>query len=306
MAVKKVILLVIDGMDTVNFTMADTPVMSGIHGRTAVGVAHTEIIGAGAALTPIAHAMMGTGSPDVVALRPGLENPGKCYNYYGEVVETVGDVARAAGLATAAVGKNEAAVVLGGTEGLTFCRLEMEGVNASDDVLLVQEILGILDRMDEGILVATYGGVDLAGHRKNVSGLIEAVERADRMVGCILEGVDPAETLVIIAADHGTNPLTGRHNTSPTPLCLISCEISGRVNLGVVHNLEIAATIAGALGLRLPARAVGRDLGSLARRVACGDVVELNYQEELNRQLAEFYRRQPRRHELVQRPLRSQ
>jgi 2,3-bisphosphoglycerate-independent phosphoglycerate mutase len=305
LTVKKVVLLVIDGMDTVNFTMADTPVMSGIHGRTAVGVAHTEIIGAGAALTPIAHAMMGTGSPDVVAARPGLENPGKCYNYFGEIVETVGDVARAAGLTTAAVGKNEAAVVLGGTGELSFCRLEKEGIDASDDALLVREILEILYRMQEGVLVATYGGVDLSGHRKNVSGLIEAVERADRMVGLILREVDLSETLVIIAADHGTNPMTGRHNTSPTPLSLITGEICGRNNLGVVHNLEIAATITGALGLRRPARAVGRDLGSFARQVAGGETEELDYQAELNRQLADFYRRQPRRHELIRGPLRN-
>jgi len=306
LAVKKVILLVIDGMDAVNFTMSDTPVMSGIHGRTAVGVAHTEIIGAGAALTPIAHAMMGTGSPDVVAARPGLENTGKCYNYFGEVVETVGDVARTAGLATAAVGKNEAAVVLGGTERLAFCRLEKEGINASDDALLVQEILKILGAMEEGILVATYGGVDLAGHRKAVSDLIRAVEKADQMVGVILKEIDLSETMLIIAADHGTNPITGRHNTSPTPLCLISGEICGRVNLGVVHNLEIAATITGALGLRPPVRAVGRDLGNLAQKVACGETIEQDYQSELNRQLADFYRRQPRRHELVPGPRRSQ
>lgn len=298
MPVKIVILLVIDGMDTVNFAMACTPIMSGIHGRTAVGVAHTEIIGAGAVITPIAHAMMGAGSPDVVASRPGPENAGKCYNYFGEVVETIGDVAGVAGFATAAVGKNEAAIVLGGTNNLIYSRLEKEGVNATDEKILTREILNTLSLMKRGILVATYGGVDFAGHRKNVSGLIKAVEKADEMVGAILREVDLSETLVIIAADHGTNPITGRHNTSPTPLCLITEEICGRVNLGVVHNLEIAGTIAGALGLRVPRRAVGRDLGELARRAACGRVVEQDYQLEMSRQLTEFYRRQPRRHEL--------
>ncbi len=297
MTVNKVILLVIDGMDTVNLTLANAPAMSGIHGKTAVGVAHTEIIGAGAVLTPIAHAMMGTGSPDVIATRPGFENEGKCYNYYGEVVETVGDVARDADLSRVAVGKNEAAIVLGGTRNLTSSRLELDGIDPSDEKEMTREILDLFYQMEKGILVATYGGVDYTGHHKNVSGLIQAVEKADEIVGVLLKEADLQQTLVIIAADHGTNPITGRHNTAPTPLCLMDSTIAGRVNLGVVHNIEIATTIAGALGLKVPQRAVGRDLGELVQRLLAGEQVSLDYQLELERQLDAFFRKQPLRHE---------
>jgi len=296
LALNKVILFVIDGMDTVNFTMAHAPVMSGIHGKTAVGVAHTEIIGAGTVLTPIAHAMMGTGSPDVVAARPGFETEGKCYNYYGEVVETIGDVAREAGLSRVAVGKNEAAIVLGGTGNLTRSYLELDGIDPSDEEVMTQEILDAFYQMDKGILVATYGGVDFTGHRKNLPRLIEAVEKADSIVGVFLKEADLEETLLIIAADHGTNPITGRHNTAPTPLCLMANNIAGRVNLGVVHNIEIATTIAGALEVQVPQRAVGRDLGELVHQLLAGEEVSLDYQLEMNRQLNAFFRKLPLRH----------
>ncbi|QGG46214.1 alkaline phosphatase family protein [Heliorestis convoluta] len=290
-SVNKVLLLVIDGMDCVNLTMAHTPIMDGIHGKTAVGVAHTEVLGAGAAITPIAHAMMGTGY-NVIAHRPGKVATGRPYDYHGAPVETVGEVAREAGLLTAAVGKNEAAIVLGGSDQVDLRRLEMDGVDGSDDQVLSREILHILDQMDSGILVANYAAVDMMGHRKNVSLLIESVEKADALVGKLLESVDLEKTLLIITADHGTNPYTGNHNTAPTPICLITGQIKGRQNLGVVHNLEIAPTITSALGLRRPKQAFGRNLLPLA----FGEKTEYSYHIQLEEQLEELYRLDQPRH----------
>ena len=171
MKIKKVILFIIDGMDTVNFTMANTPVMSGWHGKTAVGVAHTEIIGAGTTITPIAHGMMGTGF-NIIAHRPGAHTTGRCFDYYGNPVETIGDVAREAGLKTAAVGKNEAAIVLGGLDVLDLSRLEKDGVDTTDDRVMVEETLKVYQQIDQGIIVVTYNAVDFAGHIMSVKGLL--------------------------------------------------------------------------------------------------------------------------------------
>ncbi|MDW7675089.1 MAG: alkaline phosphatase family protein [Bacillota bacterium] len=288
----KVLLLIIDGMDTVNFTMGNTPTLNGLHGKTAVGVAHTEIIGAGAAITPVAHAMMGTGF-NVVAHRPGLETVGRSYDYYGNPVETIGDVCRQYGYTTAAVGKNEAAIVLGGIDRLDIKRLEESGVDAGNADLLAKEIINVIKSFNKGVLVANYAHVDLTAHCKDVIKLIDAVEKADKMVKEIMAGIDLKETLVIIASDHGTNPVTGNHNTAPTPLCLITDQIKGRKNLGVVHNIEIAITVTTALGLPKPDKALGRDLLALA----LNENQASNYQIELNKQLDEVWRTSGPRHQ---------
>lgn len=289
--VQKAVLLVIDGMDCVNFTMAHTPAMHGLHGKTAVGVAHTEILGAGTAITPIAHGMMGTGY-NVIAHRPGWEATGRPYDYYGSPVETIGDVAREAGMLTAAIGKNEAAIVLGGTDVVDLRRLEIDGINAGDDQVVADEALALLDEMERGILVANYSDVDMMGHQRNVSRLIDSVERADGIVSRLLASVDLEETLLVITADHGTNPFTGNHNTAPTPLCLITGQIKGRTNLGVVHTMEIAPTITSALGLRPPAQALGRNLLTSA----LGQSDEKSYHVYLEKQLEELYKRDKPRH----------
>lgn len=292
---RKAILLVIDGMDVVNFTLADTPVMGGWHGRTAVGVAHTEIIGAGTTITPVAHGMMGTGQ-NVIALRPGLETTGRPYTYSGTKAVTIGDAARDQGIPTAAIGKNEAAIVLGGTDVLQFSRLERDGVDASDAVRVGRETLQVLEAMpDRGLVVVNYNGVDSAAHKHDVLLTIAAVEAADRMVGLIVKAIDLADTLLVIAADHGTNPLNGRHNPVPTPLVLVNGAIEGRAHLGVVHNLEIAITIATALGLTLPPAALGRDLLALALTGGgTGD-----YRETLDGQFSAYLSGQAKRHELA-------
>lgn len=292
---KKAIILVIDGMDVVNLTLADTPVMGGWHGRTAVGVAHTEIIGAGTTITPVAHGMMGTGQ-NVIAVRPGRETTGRPYTYEGTKAVTIGDAARALGIPTGAIGKNEAAIVLGGTDMLDHSCLERDGVDASDAQRVGQETLKVLEAMpDRGLVVVNYNGVDSAAHKRDVNKTIAAVEAADRMVGEIARSIDLAGTLLIIAADHGTNPLTGRHNPVPTPLVLINACIEGRAHLGVVHNLEIAITVADALGLSLPPAALGRDLLSLALSGrGTGD-----YRETLDRQFEAYLGSQAKRHQLI-------
>jgi hypothetical protein len=289
-SITQVVLFVIDGMDVVNFTMANTPVMGGWHGRTAVGVAHTEIIGAGTTITPVAHAMMGTGQ-NVLAHRPGRQTTGRPYTYIGDPAVTVGDLARQAGMLTAAIGKNEVAIVLGGTDNLDISRLEEDGVSAVDDERIIAETMDVLDRLGErgGIVAVNYNGVDHAAHERDVRGVIRAVECADAIVHRIVDAVDLGCTLLIIAADHGTNPLNGRHSNIPTPLVLINEQLVGRVDLGVVHNLEIAITIASALGLKFP-EALGRDLLALAGG-GTGD-----YSETLEQQFSAYRAGQKARH----------
>ena len=157
---------------------------------------------------------------------------------------------------------------------------------------MAEEILALINSFEKGVLVANYAQVDLMGHVRDVPGLIKAVEQADQLVKRIINGIDLEETLVVIASDHGTNPMTGNHNTAPTPLCLITDCIRGRKSLGVVHIIEIANTVTSALGLPKPEKALGRDLLS----VALTDDSIQNYQIELHKQLEEVWRSSGPRH----------
>lgn len=290
---KKAILFIIDGMDTVNFTMGNTPVMNGLHGKTAVGIAHTEIIGAGTTITPIAHGMMGTGR-NIVAPRPGRLSSGRPIDYYGIPAETIGDIARQSGMQTAAVGKNEAAIVLGGLDEVDHLLVESSGVDATDHRVIIQKTAEAMEKVKEGIIVINYNGVDAAGHNKDIRALIQAVENADTIVGEILKMADIDETLLVIAADHGTNAVTGKHNTAPTPLCLMTGSITGRVNLGIVHNFEIARTITEGLGLRPPREALGRNLLALLDQKGHSH----NYFPFFEAQMQAYTAASPKRHQL--------
>lgn len=261
--INRCILLVIDGMDTINFTLGQTEFMSGLHGKAAVGIARTEVIGAGTTITPTAHGMMGSGR-NVTADRPGPDTDGRPYTYDGTVAVTVGHVARANGLSVGAVGKDEVAIALGGINNLDSARLQRDGLNSTHAEEIVEAVGQILAGFERGILAVNFNAVDIAGHHRNVRGVIEAVEKADWLVQRLSETLDMSHDLLIIAADHGTDPMSGNHNMSPTPISLITGAISGRHNLGIAHNMEIAPTILGALGLLRPEGMLGRDLLDLA------------------------------------------
>ncbi len=290
---KRGILLVIDGMDTVNYTMGHTPAMSGLHGRTAVGIAHTEIIGAGTTITPIAHGMMGTGR-NVVAPRPGNSCSGRPFDYYGIPAETIGDVARGAGMKTAAVGKSEAAIVLGGFDDVDYLLSENTGLDPTDWLQVRDAALEALAKVKRGIIVINFNGVDAAGHDMDTRKLIKAVGEADLIVESILSQAADTETLLIVAADHGTNSVTGKHNAAPTPLCIMADCLPDRVNLGIVHNFEIAMTMTANLNLRAPRDAMGRDLVALA---LAGDERDYNYNLQFQQQMEQYLAASKERHE---------
>ena len=293
---KRGILLVIDGMDTVNYTMGYTPAMSGLHGRTAVGIAHTEIIGAGTTITPIAHGMMGTGR-NVVAPRPGGSCSGRPFDYYGIPAETIGDVARGAGLKTAAVGKSEAAIVLGGFDDVDYLLSENAGLDPTDWQQVRDAAREALAKVREGLIVINFNGVDAAGHDMDTPKLIQAVGEADMIVETLLREAACSETILIVAADHGTNSVTGKHNAAPTPLCIMTERLPDRVNLGIVHNFEIAVTLTANLGLRPPREAMGRDLVRLA---LAGEGRDYDYRHQFQLQMDQYLAASKERHALGQ------
>lgn len=65
-----------------------------------------------------------------------------------------------------------------------------------------------------------YWWPDRAGHAREMAQAIDILEKFDALLVGILEGIDPAETLVVITSDHGNieDLSTKSHTRNPVPL----------------------------------------------------------------------------------------
>lgn len=67
-------------------------------------------------------------------------------------------------------------------------------------------------------VVVHVGGPDEAAHRRNPDQVIAALERLDSdLLAPLCVSVDSAGGRLIVCPDHGTDPLTGRHDSNPVP-----------------------------------------------------------------------------------------
>ena len=84
----------------------------------------------------------------------------------------------------------------------------------------------------------------LYGHRRNILGYKEAIERFDEKLGLLLENIDD-ETMVIITADHGNDPV--HHGTDHTredvPLLVYYNGVKGKELTPMISFANIASTI---------------------------------------------------------------
>jgi 2,3-bisphosphoglycerate-independent phosphoglycerate mutase len=205
-------------------------------------------------------------------------------------------VARAAGMKTAAVGKSEAAIVLGGFADVDYLVVENTGLDPTDWRQVSDAAEEVLTKVSEGIIVINFNGVDAAGHDMDTRKLIKAVNEADMIVERLLKKAARSDTMIIVAADHGTNSVTGKHNAAPTPFCIMADVLPGRLNLGIVHNFEIAVTMTANLGLRAPHEAMGRDL---VKEALAGDSRDYDYQEQFQPQMAKYLADSKDRHKII-------
>jgi hypothetical protein len=70
-----------------------------------------------------------------------------------------------------------------------------------------------------------YWKTDHAGHSRNFTVAVEALERLDRMLGGIIEAMDTRSTLLFITSDHGNveDMSTKTHTRNPVPAMLYGC-----------------------------------------------------------------------------------
>ncbi|WP_457619938.1 2,3-bisphosphoglycerate-independent phosphoglycerate mutase [Methanopyrus sp.] len=74
---------------------------------------------------------------------------------------------------------------------------------------------------DHDFVLVNFNAVDEAGHDGDARGKVEMIERMDReLVGTLLEGVDPEETVVCLTADHSTPVTVGDHTADPVPVAI--------------------------------------------------------------------------------------
>ena len=79
------------------------------------------------------------------------------------------------------------------------------------------ELLSAIAREAELTLFAHYD-TDLIGHRRDLRGAVEVLERVDAFLGGLLEGL-AADTLLVIASDHGNiEDASVGHTTNPVPV----------------------------------------------------------------------------------------
>lgn len=129
-----------------------------------------------------------------------------------------------------------------------------EAIHTANNDEGIREIIHQSKRRFKGILFANLGDFDtLYGHRNNVKGYKDALEKFDAKVPEIIENLREQDVL-IITADHGCDPTTEStdHSREYTPLLVYSknkCFIPGK-NLDIRETFaDIGATISELLKL---------------------------------------------------------
>ncbi len=78
------------------------------------------------------------------------------------------------------------------------------------------------ERKDIDILFVHVKGPDIAGHDDNPWGKIDIIERADKMIGYILENTPQDKTVYAIVADHSTPCKVRDHSGDPVPIAIMA------------------------------------------------------------------------------------
>jgi phosphopentomutase len=157
--------------------------------------------------------------------------------------ETALDKLSAAGVPVLAVGKVED---LFAGKGVTAA------VHTKSDDHGMDEILRALDSQDRGLIFANLVDFDtIYGHRNDVRGYAENLERFDRRLADLLPRLKPAD-LLIVTADHGNDPSTPStdHSREHVPILVTGASVRPAVDLGTRSTFaDLGQTIAEIFGV---------------------------------------------------------
>jgi 2,3-bisphosphoglycerate-independent phosphoglycerate mutase len=138
---------------------------------------------------------------------------------------------------------------------------------------IADAVVKAIERGDFDAIVMNFANADMVGHSGKLEAAIKAVETVDECLGRIRQVLQPRGGAWIVTADHGNaetmiDPVTGGphtyHTTNPVPIIVATDQSSGECGdapLAPGGSLrDIAPTLLGVLGLRVPDEMTGRDL----------------------------------------------
>jgi phosphopentomutase len=157
--------------------------------------------------------------------------------------DTALDKLTAAGIPVHAIGK---------VEDLFAGRGITSAVHTKSDEHGMDEVLRALGAFDRGFIFANLVDFDTVyGHRNDVKGYAENLERFDSRLAELLTRLRPADVL-IVTADHGNDPSTPStdHSREYVPVFVTGDRVQSGVDLGVRRTFaDLGQTVAGVFGV---------------------------------------------------------
>ena len=158
---------------------------------------------------------------------------------------TLLDVLKDAGHAVVAVGKIED---LFAGHGIT------ESIHTSDDDEGMDEIAAAMEKTASGLIFVNLVDFDTQfGHRNEVAGYAENLEKFDLRLVHLLPNLRPDDVL-IVTADHGNDPTTPStdHSREYVPVMVTGANIKKGVDIGTRATFaDLGQTVAGLFGAKL-------------------------------------------------------
>ena len=156
---------------------------------------------------------------------------------------TLLDRMKEAGLAVVAIGK---------IEDLFAGRGMTAAVHTKSDDHGMDEVIGAMTRTPKGLIFANLVDFDTQyGHRNDVSGYAQNLERFDARLGDLLPRIEPCD-LLVITADHGNDPTTPStdHAREFVPVFVTGASVRAGVDIGTRETFaDLGQTIADVFGV---------------------------------------------------------
>ena len=140
-----------------------------------------------------------------------------------------------------------------GKIGDIFTMQGIDELRKGPDAKLMEHLHDLLDEAEDGSLTfANFVEFDsLYGHRRDVSGYARALEWFDGEIGKVIAALREGDMLVV-TADHGNDPTwAGSDHTRERVPVLVAGTGAGA--LGQIGFTDVAALVAGHLGVKVPA-----------------------------------------------------
>ena len=114
----------------------------------------------------------------------------------------------------------------------------VDSVRVADNTEGVQQALEIADGLDHGLVFVNLNDFDSKyGHRRNVRGYADALERLDGMIPAILERIRPGDGL-LFTADHGCDPTAPGTDHTREYVPFLEYGTAAGADIGVVDGMS--------------------------------------------------------------------